>query len=79
MLSISEGEYTYNNTFLQETYNNGSVFSGPPANIPSNVKNTSGGVDGVGFFSAASVTSIEFTLAKEHDDSTNNPDYESDR
>ena len=79
MLSISEEEYTYNNTFLQETYNNGSIFSGPPANIPSNVKSTNGGVDGVGFFSAASITFSEFTLIKKHDDSTNNPDYESDR
>jgi hypothetical protein len=78
MLSISEEEYTYNNTFLQESYNNGSIFSGPPANVTSNVKNTNGGVNGVGFFGAASVTSIEFTLKKEHNDSTNNPDYEYD-
>jgi hypothetical protein len=79
MLSISEEEYTYNNTFLQETYNNGSIFSGPPANVPSNLKSTNGGIDGVGFFGAASITSIEFTLIKKHDDSSNNPDYESDR
>lgn len=78
MLSISEEEYTYNNSFLQESYNNGSIFSGPPANVPSNVKNTNGGIDGVGFFAAASITSIEFELIKEHDDSTNDPEYEYD-
>ncbi len=77
MLSISEEEYTYNNTFLQESYNNGSIFSGPPANIPSNVQNTKGEINGVGFFSAASITSIEFILKKEHDDSTNKPDDKS--
>jgi hypothetical protein len=79
MLSISEDEYTYNNTFLQETYNNGSIFSGPPANVPSNLNSTNGGIDGVGFFGAASITSIEFILTKQHDDSTNDPEYESDR
>jgi hypothetical protein len=75
MLSISKEEYNYNNTFLQETFNNGSVFSGPPANIPSNLKNTSGGLDGLGFFGASSVSTKTMMLYKEHNDSTNNPDY----
>jgi hypothetical protein len=76
MLSISEDEFNYNNNFLNETYGNGSIFSGPPANIPSNIKNTSGGIDGLGFFGASSVISLSMTLIKEHDESTNNPDYD---
>jgi hypothetical protein len=74
MLSISEEEYKYNTTFVQETYNNGSIFSGPPANIPSNVKSTSDGLDGLGFFGASSIVRKEMLLFKEHNDSTNNPD-----
>jgi hypothetical protein len=76
MLSISKEEYDYNNTFLQESYNSGSIFSGPPANIPSNLKSTSGGLDGLGFFGASSISEKETLLIKEHNDSTNNPDYE---
>ncbi len=76
MFSISEDEYDYNTTFLQETYNNGSIFSGPPANIPSNLKSTSSGLDGVGFFGASSVTRKEMILIKEHNDSTNNPYFD---
>jgi hypothetical protein len=76
MLSISEEEFNYNNTFLQESYNGGSIFSGPPANIPSNLKSTSGGLDGLGFFGASSVSVKEMMLYKEHNDSTNNSDYE---
>jgi hypothetical protein len=75
MFSISKEEFEYNNTFLQESYNSGSIFSGPPANVPSNFKNTSGGLDGLGFFGASSVTSKDMVLIKEHNDSTNNPDY----
>lgn len=76
MLSISESEYNYNNTFLNETYGNGSIFSGPPANIPSNMKSTSGHIDGLGFFGASAYTSLEMPLYKEHNDNTNSPDYE---
>lgn len=76
MLSISEEEYEYNNAFLNEAYGNGSIFGGPPANIPSNVKNNSGGLDGVGFFSASAVSAKEIILRKEHDESKNDPDYE---
>lgn len=78
MLSISQEEYDYNNTFLNETYGNGSVFSGPPANIQSNLKNTSGGIDGLGFFGASSVVVLSMEMLKVHDESTNNPDYEKD-
>ena len=75
MLSISKQEQDYNMAFINETYNNGSIFSGPPANIPSNVINTSGGIDGVGFFGASAVSSRETTLIKVHADSTNDPNY----
>lgn len=76
MYSISREEYNYNNAFLSESYGNGSIFSGPPANIPSNLLNTSGGLDGLGFFGTSSVTSSEMLLIKQHNDSTNNPDYQ---
>lgn len=78
MLSISQEEYDYNNTFLNETYGNGSVFTGPPANIESNMKNTSGGIDGLGFFGASSLVVLSMEMLKVHDESTNNPDYEKD-
>jgi hypothetical protein len=74
MLSISQDEYEYNTTFIQETYNNGSIFSGPPANIPSNFKNISGGLDGLGFFGASAIVRKEMIMYKEHNDSTNNTD-----
>ncbi len=76
ILSISKDEYNYNNSFIQETYAGGSVFMGPPANIPSNLKNTSGDLDGLGFFGASSVSRLEMLLFKEHNDSTNNPYYD---
>ena len=75
MLSITEEEYKYNNAFINETYNSGSIFSGPPANIPSNVLNISGGPDGVGFFGASAISVGKTMLTKEHDDSTNDPEY----
>ena len=73
MISISEEEIYFISDLLNETYGNGSIFSGPPANIRSNVVNTSEGLDGLGFFGASSKTLIEMVLIKEHDDSTNNP------
>jgi hypothetical protein len=76
MLSISLEEFNYNTTFIQETYNNGSIFSGPPANIPSNIKSTSDGLDGLGFFSASAIVRKDMLLFKEHNDSTNNPYYD---
>ena len=78
MYSISEEEINFLNDFLTETYGNGSIFSGPPANIQSNIENTTGGLDGMGFFSASGVSSIESVLIKEHNDSTNNPFYNGD-
>lgn len=78
MYSISKEEFKYNNAFITESEYSGSVFSGPPANVPSNLINTSGGLDGLGFFGASSVSTKEMLLIKQHDDSTNDPDYESD-
>ncbi len=75
MLSISREEYYFNNAFITETYASGSIFSGPPANIPSNLVCTTGNIDGLGFFGASSVTTQEMTLIKEHDESTNDPEY----
>jgi hypothetical protein len=75
MYSISREEFDYNNAFIAESYANGSIFSGPPANIPSNLINSSGGLDGLGFFGASSITELEMILYKQHNDSTNNPDY----
>lgn len=75
MLSISLEEFFYNNAFVQETYFSGSIFSGPSANIPSNVKCMTCDIDGLGFFGASAVTVQEMMLVKEHSDSTNNPDY----
>ncbi len=78
LLSVSEEEIDFLGELISETYGNGSIFSGPPANIQSNIKNTSGGLDGMGFFSASGITSIESVLLKEHNDSTNNPFMEVD-
>ncbi len=75
MLSISREEYDFNDAYITETYSSGSIFSGPPANIPSNLKCTSGNIDGLGFFGASSLSSAEMILVKGHDESTNDPDY----
>lgn len=78
MFSISEDELIFLGELINETYGNGSIFSGPPANIESNIENTSGGLDGIGFFGASGVSKIEAVLIKQHDDSTNNPFIEID-
>jgi Domain of unknown function (DUF4249) len=75
MLSISKEEYDFNQAFLLETQGNGSIFSGPPADVPSNVINLDGGENGIGHFDASSKVSLEMMLYKAHNDSTNNPDY----
>ena len=76
MLSISKEEYNFDNAFLSETMGNGSIFSGPPADVPSNLKNnTTVDKNGLGFFAASSVVSREMFLIKQHDDSTNDPEY----
>jgi hypothetical protein len=70
MLAISKEEYNYNNALLTETnYRTdliGSMFSGPEANVPSNIVNKSGGVNPMGFFSVASVVSYDLIMYKEH-------------
>ena len=78
MFSISEEELKFIGDFLTESYGNGSIFSGPPANIQSNIENSTGGLDGLGFFGASAKSSIEATLYKAHNDSTNNPYMEVD-
>ena len=76
MYSLTEEEFDFLVPFFIESYGSGSIFSGPPANIPTNVQNTSGGLDGVGFFAASGRTVYEMPLYKEHDESTNNPFFE---
>jgi hypothetical protein len=75
MLSISKEEFYFIEAFIPETYYNGSIFDGPPANIPTNIACTECDIDGLGFFGASSVFSIDMMLYKEHDESTNDPDY----
>ena len=76
MYSMSEEEFNFLIGLFNESYGNGSIFSGPPANIPTNIINISGGIDGCGFFGASDKTVIEGTFLKEHDESTNNPFFE---
>lgn len=59
MLSISEHKYDFYNAVLLETEYGGSMFSGPPANVPTNVTN-----GGLGFFSASAVTEKTITIQK---------------
>lgn len=75
MLSISREEFNFNNAFLNETLGNGSMFSGPPADVPSNVKNITGDNQGLGLFAASAVTVQQMKLIKVHVDSTNDPNY----
>lgn len=75
MLSISRDEYNYNNALLAETVAQGNIFSGPPADVPSNLKSIDSDKTGLGFFAASATTSVEGVLYKVHDESTNNPDY----
>ena len=73
MYSISEEEFDFLIAFFSESFGNGSIFSGPPANIPTNIINTSDGIDGLGFFGASGKTVFETTIIKEHSEDTNNP------
>jgi hypothetical protein len=75
MLSISRDEFNFNNAFFNETMGNGSIFSGPPADVPSNLKNLDSDNNGLGFFGASAVVVKDMILIKQHDDSTNDPDY----
>lgn len=72
LFSVSQDELLFLNALAAESYGNGSIFSGPPANIPTNVFNATEGIDGVGFFGASDKYVIETTLIKVHNDSTNN-------
>jgi hypothetical protein len=76
MLSISEEEFYFIEAFIPETYYGGSIFNGPSANIPTNFECVNGEQHSAGYFGASAVTKLEMTLIKEHDDSTNDPDYE---
>ncbi len=65
MLSISRDEYDFINAFLDETVYSGGLFSGPPANVPSNIKCTDkNGTDGLGFFGASAVSSYYLIISK---------------
>jgi hypothetical protein len=75
MASISKEEYDDINNYMTEINGSGSIFSGPSASIPSNIKNLSGGFDGLGFFAASAISSQEMTLLKQHNDSTNDPTF----
>jgi hypothetical protein len=75
MASMTKEEYDDLNAFISEINGGGSIFSGPSANIPSNLKNKSGGRDGLGFFAASALSVKEMTLLKQHSDSTNDPKY----
>jgi hypothetical protein len=75
MLSISKDEYNYLNELMAETWGNGSIFSGPSANIRSNIINKSGGKNGLGLFSASAISSRTIIIIKQHDDATNDPNY----
>ena len=59
LLSISKEEYDFKLAILLETDFSGAGFSGPPANIPSNVSNGA-----LGFFSASAVTEDSLFIFK---------------
>jgi hypothetical protein len=76
LLSISREEYNFMDAFLSETSGNGSMFSGPSADVPTNVNSIDSDKRGFGFFAASAVVSAEAMLVKVHDESTNDPKYE---
>ena len=59
MSSISKPEYDHHTSLMMETDYKGSPFDGPPANVPTNITN-----NGLGFFSANSVTSKKIKIIK---------------
>jgi hypothetical protein len=59
MLSISKEKYEFYSAILFETDYSGGPFSGPPANIPSNISNGA-----LGFFSASEVTESKIKVIK---------------
>ncbi len=54
MKSLSKEHYDYNNSILMETVYRGSMFDGPPANVPTNISN-----GGLGFFAVSAVKEAE--------------------
>lgn len=61
MLSISEEKYRFYLAVLLETDWSGGFFSGPPANVPSNISNGA-----LGFFSASAVTEQRIKIIRQH-------------
>jgi hypothetical protein len=61
MLSISKEKYDFYTAIMLETDYSGGPFSGPPANIPSNISNGA-----VGFFSASAVMERRLEIIKTH-------------
>jgi hypothetical protein len=59
MLSISKAKFDYYNAILLETDWSGSGFSGPPANVPTNISNGA-----LGFFSVSAVSESKTLLFK---------------
>lgn len=59
MLSISEPKFDFLLAILFETDFSGSMFSGPPANVPGNMSNGA-----LGFFSASAVTQETITIKR---------------
>jgi hypothetical protein len=59
MLSISKEKIEFYYAILLETDYSGSMFSGPPANVPSNISNGA-----IGHFSASAVTEKTMTIIK---------------
>jgi len=60
MLSISKGWYEFYYAVLSETDFSGSFFSGPPANVPSNISNGA-----LGYFRVSCVTQTSIKILKQ--------------
>jgi hypothetical protein len=70
LYSLSQKELEYMNALGAETYGNGNIFSGAPANVPTNIYNVtedSEGLDGIGFFGASDKFVVEKTFYREPD------------
>ena len=69
MYGISKEQYEHNTALMLETDWGGGPFSGPPANVPSNISNGA-----LGFFSANAVSSksVEIYLKQNKTSKKNN-------
>ena len=77
MQSISEEEYEFINIFLAEAVYSGSPFSGPPANIPSNMHCLNNEDEFVfGFFAASAVSKAEVIVTPDVNEVPDDPEYE---